>query len=345
MSPGRVLVVVATCAGLLAGHAAAQEVTLRVHQFLPSQAPIPSNGIAPWAERITAQSDGRIAFEYYPSMQLGGAPAALFDQARDGVVDIVWTVLGYTPGRFPRSEVFELPFLVTTGEATSVAFWDFVEAHAAEEFADVKLLAVHAHGPGVFHSRTPITRLEDIEGMSVRGGSRVISDMLDRLGADPVSMPVPETSEALARGVIDATTSPWEVTPSLRIAELVDHHTGFAGPYGLYTQTFALVMNRASYESLPEDLQAIIDANSGRELARTFGRVMDEADLPGIALAEEEGNSIVTLDANETERWRAAAQPTIDAWVEDMTAGGADGQALVDRARELVAEESGLQAP
>lgn len=318
-----------------------QEVTLRIHQFLPAQAPIPANAIAPWAERVTEESDGRIVFELYPAMQLGGTPPSLFDQAQDGVVDIIWTVLGYTPGRFPKSEVFELPFMLTNGEETSVAFHNYVAEHAMDEFAGVHLIAAHTHGPGLFHTADPINSLEDLQGMRIRGGSRIISDMLAQLGAEPIGMPVPETTEALSRGVIEGTTIPWEVTPSLRTSELVTNHTGFAGDYGLYTQTFGFVMNRMTYENLPDDLRAVIDANSGIEIARAFGRVMDEGDIVGLAIAQELGNSIVELDEEETARWREAAQPTIDQWFQDMEGIGLDGEALYAAAQAALEAEIG----
>lgn len=324
----------------VAGSGLAQEVTLRLHQFLPAQATIPANAITPWAEKIEAESDGRIAVELYPAMQLGGAPDSLFAQAQDGVVDIVWTVLGYTPGRFPKSEVFELPFLITNGEDSSAAFYNYVMENSADEFASVHVIALHTHGPGLFHSRNPITGLEDVQGMKVRGGSRIISNMLAQLGAEPVGMPVPETAEALSRGVIDATTSPWEVTPSLRIAELVTNHVGFSGEQGLYSQTFGFVMNRGTYEGLPDDLKAVIDANSGLETSKMFGRVMDEGDLTGLQIAEEAGNNIVTLDETETARWKEAAQATIDQWFADMDAIGIDGQALYASAQDHMAAAS-----
>ncbi|RDE08684.1 TRAP transporter substrate-binding protein [Pelagibacterium lacus] len=313
---------------LVMGAAVGQDVTLRVHQFLPAQAPIPAQAIAPWAETIEEQSGGRIAVELYPAMQLGGAPDSLFSQAQDGVVDVIWTVLGYTPGRFPKSEVFELPFLVTNGEDSSVAFYDYVMENAADEFASVHVIALHTHGPGLFHSKRPITSLEDLQGMKVRGGSRIISDMLAQLGAEPVGMPVPETAEALSRGVIDASTSPWEVTPSLRIAELVSHHIGFSGEQGLYSQTFAFVMNRGTYQGLPEDLRAVIDANSGVEVSRLFGQAMDAGDEVGLRIAQEAGNAIVTLDEAETARWKEAALVTVEDWKADMAAIGIDGEAL-----------------
>lgn len=322
----------------MTGSAWAQETTLRVHQMLPAQATIPADAIAPWAERIEEKSDGRIKMELYPAMQLGGAPPQLFDQAKDGVVDVIWTVLGYTPGRFPISEAFELPFMVSSGEATSRAFQEYVETYAMDEFEGVKLIAVHTHGPGLFHMKDPVNSLEDLNGKKVRGGSRIINEMLVSLGAEPIGMPVPAVPEALSTGVIDGTTIPWEVTTALRTSELVHNHTGFSGDRGLYTQTFALVMNLDTYNNLPDDLKAIIDEESGAEIAAEFGRAMDMGDEKGLAVAEELGNNIITLDEEETQRWKDAAEPIIENWISSTE----DGQMLYDAARELVAKYSDM---
>lgn len=324
-----------------ASAAQAQDVTLRLHQFLPPQATVPSKAIDPWIERVETQSDGRIEIQHFPAMQLGGAPPSLFDQARDGVVDIVWTVLGYTPGRFDKTEAFELPFMVTTGEATSRAFHDYVTENALDEFAEVKPLVFHTHGPGLLHVKGDGVRsIDDMQGLKLRGPTRVITSMLDRLGATAIGMPVPAVPESLSKGVIDGAVIPWEVTVPLRVSELVETHTGFAGDHGLYTATFAMVMNRDSYESLPDDLKAVIDANSGVEAAALFGGAMDAGDVVGQQRAEEAGNTIIILDASETDRWRAAAEPVIDDWIAAMDDEGADGAALVERARALIAEHS-----
>ncbi len=316
--------------------AKAQEVVLRLHQFLPSTSTIPQDAIKPWAKNIEEQSGGRIKIELYPSMQLGGTPPQLFDQAKDGVVDIIWTVLGYTPGRFPKSEVFETPFIMTNAEQTSKAFQAYVEQYAIDEFADVKLIAVHTHGPGVFHSRKKISKLEDLKGLKVRGGSRVINNMLTNLGAEPIGMPVPNVPEALTRGVIDATTIPWEVTMALKTSELVKYHTEFSGENGLYTQTFALVMNKKTYQNLPIDLQKIIDDNSGIEIAAKFGAAMDKSDIVSRQYALDLGNDIIVLNEEETKRWKKAAKATIDEWIEQTP----NGQMLYDAAKSLVEKYS-----
>lgn len=314
-----VVALAALAATTLAGSALAQQtITLRLHQFLPPSATIPARAIAPWAKKIEAESGGRIKVQLFHSMSMGGTPPQLFDQARNGVVDLTWTVLGYTPGRFNKSEVFELPFMSGQAEPASRAFHEYVEKFAADEFKDVKLLAAHTHGPGLFHTKDPVTGLESLRGMKVRGGSRVISNMLSKLGATPVGMPVPAVTDALTKGTIAGTTIPWEVTPSLKIAELVKNHTTFAGPTGLFTQTFALVMNRASYDKLPADLKAVIDKNSGVETAAMFGRAMDDGDKAGLEVARKAGNNIVTLDAAETKRWQAAAVAVEADWIKEV---------------------------
>ena len=325
-----------------AGAAGAQEATLRLHQFLPPQAPIPADAIDPWIAAVEAESGGRLAIEHYPAMQLGGAPPSLYDQARDGVVDIVWTVLGYTPGRFPVSEAFELPFMVTTGEATSRAFQRYVEANAMAEFADIHPILFHTHGPGALHVRgEAVTALEDMAGLTLRGPTRIVTGMLEDFGATAIGMPVPAAPEALSKGVIDGVVIPWEVTLPLRIPELVESHTEFDSDRGLYTATFAMVMNRDAYEALPDDLKAVIDAHSGVEAAAAFGAAMDAADVVGRAKAAEAGNEIAVLPPEEVARWREAAQPAYARWIADMDGRGLDGAALVDQATALIAEESG----
>jgi TRAP-type C4-dicarboxylate transport system substrate-binding protein len=331
----------AVASTLLAGPVAAQQVvTLRLHQMLPPQATIPAKALIPWAKKVETESGGKIKVQLFHAMALGGAPPQLFDQARDGVVDLTWTVLGYTPGRFNKAEVFELPFMSGSAEQSSQAFQEYVEKFAADEFSSVKLIAVHTHGPGLFHTKTPVTGLESLRGMKVRGGSRIINNMLTKLGATPVGMPVPAVTEALSKGVIDGTTIPWEVTPALKVSELVKNHTTFAGDRGLYTQTFAFSMNKASYDKLPADLKKVIDNNSGLPAAAMFGRAMDEGDKAGRAIAEKAGNNIVALDAAETQRWRRTAATVETDWVNEVKAKNIDGAKLAAEARALIAKYS-----
>jgi C4-dicarboxylate-binding protein DctP len=332
--------IAALSAGVTATTAAAQEVTLKLHQFLPAQANVPKLILDVWAANVERDSGGRIKVDSYPSMQLGGRPPELMDQAIDGVADIVWTVVGYTPGRFPGTEVFELPFMMTNARAVSRAYWEMFEEHWKDtDFQDVHILGTWVHGPGLIHTKDPVNTPADLQGMKIRGGSRSINSLLTKLGATPVGMPVPAVSEGLSKGVIDGTTIPWEVTAALKVPELVHNHTEFSGA-ALYTLTFVLAMNKEKYESLPDDLKKVIDDNSGLEFSVFAGGTQADSDGPSRQLAVDIGNNIITLDAAQTEEWRTMAQPIYDEWVADMNSKGKDGQALIDQARELIAKYS-----
>ncbi|MGH8679277.1 MAG: C4-dicarboxylate ABC transporter, partial [Burkholderiales bacterium] len=135
---------VLAAAGLL-GCIHAEEITLKVEHFLPATSNAHQNFIQPWCDRIAKASNNRLKCQIYPSMQLGGSPGQLYDQVKDGVVDIGWTIPGYTAGRFPLVEVFELPFMIRDPEPASRALWDYVQQNAAAEFSDIKALAYHVH--------------------------------------------------------------------------------------------------------------------------------------------------------------------------------------------------------
>lgn len=324
-------------AALMALPAAAQEVTLRMHQFLPAQANVPRLILDVCADKIEEDSGGRIEIERFPSMQLGGRPPELIDQVVDGVADIVWAVNGFTPGRFPRTEVFELPFMTEDARAASSAYWQLFERHMADtDFAEVKILGTWVHGPGMLHTSEPVEAPGDLRGLKIRGGSRMVNQLLENIGATPVGMPVTQIPEGLSKGVIDGATIPWEVTTALKVSELVENHTEFEGP-ALYNLTFVLAMNKGVYDGLPEDLRAIIDANSGHDFSVFAGGTMAEADGPAREIAVDLGNTIITVPEAETVEWRALAEPVYDAWVADLAEKGIDGQALIDEARALMA--------
>ena len=333
----RTLIGAAAALGLTATGAIAQEVTLRLHQFLPAQANVPAKILDVWADNVEAASDGRIAVERFPSMQLGGAPPELMDQAIDGVADVVWTVVGYTPGRFPTTEVFELPFMVSDARAGSYAYSQLFQEEMQDEFPGVEILGTWVHGPGMFHTADPVETPADLQGMKIRGGSRLVNQLLEATGAEPVGMPVPAIPEALSKGVIDGTTIPWEVTPSIRIPELVGYHTEFEGP-SLYTLTFVLAMNEGVYEGLPDDLKQVIDENSGTAFSIFAGGVMQDEDAPARQIAVDAGNEIITVSEEDAQAWAETVQPIYDGWLAEMEAAGRDGQALIDRARALMDE-------
>jgi TRAP-type transport system periplasmic protein len=330
---------VASPALLREGYAQAPQVTLKMHHFL---GPL-SNGhaklLAPWAKQVEADSGGRIKIDIYPAMQLGGAPPQLYDQARDGVVDIVWHLLGSSSGRFPGIEVFELPFVAARrGVTNAKACQELYETHLRDEFREVHPICVWAHDHGVVHANKPVRTMEDLRGLKLRSPTRQAGEALRLLGASAIGMPVPQVPEALAQRVIDGAVIPWEVIPALKVNELVRNHTEIPGSPTFYTATFVLAMNKPKYEALPADLKAAIDKNSGQVAATKAGAMWDEQAVIVSDLVKKRGNTIITLSEDEKARWRTTTQPVIDAWIKQVKERGIDGEKLLEATRALVAK-------
>ncbi len=325
---------------------AQQTVTLKFHTFMSPMSNVWLNMHKAWMAKVEAESGGRIKFEAYPAMQLGGTPVQLYDQAKDGVVDIVWTLPGNTAGRFPRSEVFELPFMMNNAEATSKAYWEYVQTMAADEFKDTQVLALHVHGPGMFHTKDKqIKTAADLKGLKMRGPTRQITKMLGYLGATPVGMPLPGIPDALSKGTIDGAAIPWEVVPAVKVNELTKFHSEFDPAAGaLYTTTFVMTMNKARYDSLPADLKKIIDNNSGLATSGWLGKVQQTGDIAGRQSAVDRKNTIYTIPLVDAQEFKRKAALVEVEWMQDMDKRGFDGRKLLDTARALI-EKHGKTAP
>ena len=324
--------------GAPAGQAVAADVTAKFHHMLPPMSTAHRGFIAPWAKKIETASGGRIKINIFHTMQLGGKPPQLFDQAREGVADIVWALQSYTPGRFPVTAAFELPFMVDPkAEVTSQALHAFIEKHAMAEYSDVVPLAFHAHAGGAFHVREKgITKQADLQGMKIRGPSRAIGSALKLLGATPLFMPIPEVPVALSKGVMDATVIPFEVVPPFKIQQLVKFHSTVEGDRGLYSSTFMVVMNKAAFEKMPKDLQKIVTDNAGMKWSKEIGHAFDVGEAPGLKLAHAAKNTFTKIPAEEAARWRKTVQPVVDEWVAEMNKAGKNGAAMLKDANDLL---------
>ncbi len=324
-------------AGLLTPlFAHAQTVTLKIHHPLPVSSTVHQQVLLPWCASLATQSQDRLRCQIFPSMQLGGTVPQLIDQVEDGVVDIIWTLPGYSPGRFPRTEVFELPFMIHDAEPASRALWDYVHEYDMDEFSGMKLLALHVHGGGVFHTvNRPITRQQDLRGMKMRAPTRQTTRFMAILGSTPVGMPVPQVPEALAKGVIDGALLPYEVVPALKADELTRFHSEPAsGQPKIYTSVFVFGMNNARYQSLPMDLKKVIDDNTGIELSARIGRIFGEAEM--VNRDKLPADSINIIPAEEISRWQKLGKAITDGWVRDITTTGVDGKALLKAAQRSI---------
>lgn len=321
------------------GSARAAEVTLRLHHFLPAKSNVHSRLLDPWAKKVAELTGGKAAVEIFPSMQLGGKPPELFDQAKDGVADIVWTVPGYTPGRFPRTEVFELPFIASRrGIVNAKASQDYADTHLSDEVKDVKLLSFWSHDGGVIHCRKQIATLGDLNGVKLRFPTRLAGEALKAVGVAAIGMPVPQVPESLAQGVLDGAVVPWEVVPAIKLHELVNFHTEIPGSPTLYVTSFFLAMNKAKYEGLPDDVRKVIDETTGMEFATAAGNVWDQAGAEVAKMVKDKGNTILTLSDADKASWVKTCEPITAAWIEEMKGKSIDAAALIESAKTLLAK-------
>jgi TRAP-type C4-dicarboxylate transport system substrate-binding protein len=322
---------------------AQQQVTLRVHHFLPSTSSAQVRFIQPWCDKIAKESDNRLKCQIYPAMQLGGTPTQLYDQMLNGAVDIVWTVPSYSTGRFTRSEVFELPWMTSSAKVGSQAFWTYIDKFAQEEYKGVYRIFMHTHDGALLHfSKAQPKTLEDMKGLKVRAATRVNAKMLSALGATPVTMPLPAVPESLSKGVVDGASVPWEATPSIKLEEVAKYHFDVpAGAPRMSTTIFLFGMNQAKYDSLPPDLKKVIDANSGLGVSGWVGQTgFDEVVGKYKALSKSANGTLYDMPDAEYQRWIKATEVVIDDWVKEAAAKGIDGKKLIEEARALVKQYS-----
>jgi TRAP-type C4-dicarboxylate transport system substrate-binding protein len=322
---------------ITSARAQAPAVTLKLHSFLPPISNPHAKMLLPWTKKIEADSQGKLKIEIFPSMQLGGTPPQLYDQARDGVADIIWTLPGSTPGRFPTTEVIELPFIVSQkGIVNSRAAQEIADKHIKDEVKDVKLLAFWAHDAGHIHASRQVKTIDDLKGLKLRNPTRLAGEALKALGATSVGMPITQVAESLAQKVIDGAVVPWEIVPAVKVHELVKFHTEITGSPAFYAASFFLAMNKAKYDGLPADLKAVIDKNSGMAFAELAGNMWDAEAVRVRKLVADRGNTITQLDQAEKAKWIKATEPVYATWIEHMKGKGLDGAKLIETARALV---------
>ncbi|MGG2396616.1 TRAP transporter substrate-binding protein [Pseudomonas sp. SH1-B] len=320
------------------GALAADRVTLKIAHFLPSTSNAQSHIIEPWCAQLGEESVGRIQCQIFPSMQLGGTPAKLADMARNGVADIVWTAPGYSPGKFPRVEALELPFVLPYGgQAGNRIIWDYYQQYAQDDFKGYKVLVVHGDGGMNLHSRgKAIHSLADLTGLKLRASSRTAAKTIESLGATPVSMPPAQMTEAISKGVVDGALAAWEVVPATKLDEVTEYHS--VPPQGQpafgYT-VLAMLMNPRKFNSLPADLQAIIERNSGAALSEHFATAWDAAADQALANTPESGRVAIAPEAYQA--MQQASQTAVQQWISEAADKGLDGQALVQHVRQLSA--------
>jgi TRAP-type C4-dicarboxylate transport system substrate-binding protein len=271
-------------------------------------------------------------------MQLGGAPADLFDQARDGVVDMAWAQPSTTPGRFPKIEAFELPFVPSSRAlVSSKAVDDYARANLADEFHEVHPICFSCSDRGVLHTNRPVHTVEEIRDLRLHVQTRFAVEAVHWLGAVAVPMPSAQLPLAISQHVVDGGVDPWNIVPTFKLNDMLKTHTEFSD-LSLSTTTFVLAMNKATYDKLPRDLKTVIDNNSGQPAASIAGAMWDVQAAAVVDMVSGRGDPITTLLPEAVAHWRKATEPVIEAWLKDMKEHKVDGGKLLANARALQAK-------
>jgi TRAP-type transport system periplasmic protein len=325
----RAFALAGACAAITSRSASAQTAELKVSHFLPPNHTI-QKALVMWSDDLEKQSAGRLKLRIYPAGQLGGGPNRQFDAARNGVVDIAFSLHGATPGRYPMTELASLPFAAPSAgnksTVTSRRLSELAPEYLAKEHEGVRILWMAVTPPLMFHSKTPIRTIADFKGKRIRYAGVQFKNIIDSLGAVPLLVPPQETQDGLAKGIIDAATFPYEGAASFDIATVAKYTL----EPGVSAATFALVMNPAKYASLPDDLKAMIDKPAGSEAAARFGAMWDEAENEGKASMLAKGTQVAVLANDQLEQMKTIVRLQLDTAVAGVESQGKPGRKFFD---------------
>lgn len=319
-----------------AGGASAQ-ITLTLSSWVPPSHLL-TRAQSDWCNEVSKAVAGRIKCNLLPK-PVTPAPGT-FDAVRDGLVDMSFSVHGYTPGRYVMGKMAELPFLGDSSVATSVAYQRIYEKHLAQfnEHKGLKVITVFTHGPGViFNTKKPVTSLADLQGLKFRVGGGMVNDVGKALGVNMTLKPANESYEMLSSGVVDGTWFPDESVVSFKLDKLIKHRT--AVPGGLYNTSFALVMNEATWNKIPKADQDVITKMSGEWAARFIGKYWDDTDAQSREVQKAAGVQSVTADAKFVAEFKAKTAALEEAWIKEAEGKGLkNAKAVLDEFRAEIAK-------
>ncbi|GAA0315485.1 TRAP transporter substrate-binding protein [Psychrobacter aestuarii] len=309
--------------------------TLRFSHFWPATAATHTEIFEPWAKKIEEESGGRLKVEIYPSATLS-KPDATYDAAAKGTVDIGSQLQGYTNGRFPLTQVAELPGLSNSATQMNCMLQTlYDDGVIAKEYEDTHLLFMMGTGPGGIHTIDKAIRApEDLKGLRIRRPSAIAGEIIEAAGGTPVGLPATDIYTSLQRGVLDGLSLPWDATGSFRLIELTNTHTNI--PF--YSSAIMVTMNKNTYERLPDDLKKVIDDNSGMAMAAAAGKVFDAEDAKYMAEAKAKGDTMIDIPNPLSDpKWKAPLEAGTQKYLSDVKAQGLDADSVYKKAQEASA--------
>jgi len=318
-----------------ANQASAQDITLTMSHYLPPVLGLHKDFLEPWARELEEKTGGKVTVEIQTAGSALGVITKQWDQVVDGVVDIAFGLHGIPRGRFTCTPAIELPFLTDSVEEANQVLWEIFPDYLADEHAEVKVLALMAHDPGVLATKDKrVETPADLEGLRIRVPSPFIAAMLEDLGAVPVGMPPGQVYENLQTGAIDGVVLPWAGLKEFKITEVTTN----AIEIGAYTTPFFFVMNKDVYEGLPEDVQAVIDEISGDALIAKFPAWWTAWGEAGPGQITDAGGEVISPDDALRQSWIDAIAATNDKLETGLADECTNGEALVARVKELAAD-------
>ncbi len=279
-----------------------------------------------WCKEVEKRTNGKVKIEYYPGQTLTKA-AEVYDGVVTNVSDLGLSVLGYTRGRFPLIGVVDMPLGYRDGKTATKVINAVLQKFQPKEFNDVKVMYLHAHGPGFVHTREkPVKKLEDMKGLKLRSHG-VSANFVEALGGTPVAQPMPETYQLIQKGVVDGAVYPLEANKGWKLGEVCKFATL---AYDVaYTTGFFVVMNKGKWEKLPGDVKKVIE-EINKEWVEKTGKAWDEIDEEGLKFFKEKGGQTIALDEAEQKRWKKAVKPIIDKYVAEIEGKGVKGKEVVE---------------
>lgn len=307
-------------AGSVPSYAQDKVINLSFSNFFPTSH---RNSIimADWCKEVEKRTNGRVKLTYYPGAVLTPA-AQTYDSVVKGIADVGESVLGYTKGKFPMMEIIDLPLGYKNAYVATMMINEYFKKFQPKEFSEVKVMYLHAHGPGILFTKKPVNNLEDLKGMKIRS-TGFAAKIVAALGGSPVAMPQTDSYEALRTGVVDGILNPIEAMKGWKIGEVVKYTVENYG--SAYSTSFFVVMNKNKWNSLPPDIQRIIEGVN-REWMEKQGRLWDEIDKEGREFMVQRGNKFIALSKAEDARWAEKVRPVIDDHVKELKAKGFPGE-------------------
>ncbi len=306
---------------------AADKIELKLAHFMPPMHIQHRESFAPFAEKVAELSNGEVTVKIYPGGQLGG-PKQLYDAVVSGIADIAFVIPSYVTGRFPRSSVFELPYLFDSGVHQTKVAYDLYDEYFAEDFKDVKVLWMYGPGLGQFQSvNKPLLKAADLKGIKMRSPNAPMTMALTALGANPVGMPISKLHVSLEKGIIDGVLTPYSAISDFKLFDLIEHVT----EVNMYATFMVVIMNKKKFESLSDEGKKAIEDASGKQWGLHAAEVYHKHDLNTIEEIKAKGKiELHKIAAEEKAAMEEMLKGLTADWIGKVSKKGIDGKKIVD---------------